>query len=118
MLSDLYNLNLGNISAVGVGASTSICAIMGLYMAKLYIESKKNGAVELAKRQIITMLVYLFIISIMPSVDFFGHFGSLISGGLIGLAVIPRGDAEVKKLSWVGIGGFTVYSLILLTIFA
>lgn len=118
MLSDLYHLNLGNISTIGVGASTSICAIMGLYMAKLYVESKKNGTVELAKRQIITMLVYLLIISIMPAVDFFGHFGSLISGGLLGLAVIPRGDAEVKKLSWIGIGGFAVYTLILFSIFA
>lgn len=93
MLSGLYSYYLGNASNIGVGASTSICAIMGLYIAKLYIESKKNGTVELAKRKIITMLVYLLIISIMPQVDFFGHFGSLISGALLGLAVIPRGDA-------------------------
>lgn len=93
MLSDLYNFYLGNSTTIGVGASTSICAIMGLYIAKLYIESRKNGTVELAKRKIITMLVYLLIISILPQVDFFGHFGSLISGGLLGLAVIPHGDS-------------------------
>jgi rhomboid protease GluP len=118
MLSDLYNLNLGNSVTVGVGASTSICAVMGLYIAKLYIESKKNGRAELAKRQIITMLVYLLVISLLPSVDFFGHFGSLISGALLGLAVVPRGDPEVKNLSWLGIGGLSLYTLILFTIFA
>jgi hypothetical protein len=63
------------------------------------------------------MLVYLFIISILPSVDFFGHFGSLISGGLIGLAIIPRGDPEVKKLSLLGIAGFCIYTVILFAIF-
>jgi membrane associated rhomboid family serine protease len=118
MLSDIYNLHLGNPTGVAIGASTSICAIMGLYIAKIYIESKKNGTVELAKRQIITMLIYLLIISIMPSVDFFGHFGSLISGALIGIAIIPRGDPEVSQLSWLGIAGFTVYSLCLFAMFA
>lgn len=117
MLSDLYNIYLGNSFSVGVGASTSICAVMGLYIVKLYIESKKNGRVELAKRQIITMLVYLLIISLMPSVDFFGHFGSLISGVLLGMIVIARGDAEVKRFSWLGIAGFTLYTLILFTLF-
>jgi hypothetical protein len=45
MLSDLYHLNLGNSITVGVGASTSICAVMGLYMARLYVDSKKSGRV-------------------------------------------------------------------------
>lgn len=45
MLSDLYHINLGNSLTVGVGASTSICAIMGLYIAKLYLNSKITGQV-------------------------------------------------------------------------
>ena len=90
---------------------------MGFYMAKLYVDSKKSGRVELAKRQIVTMLVYLLIISLMPSVDFFGHFGSLISGGLIGLIVLPWGEAEFRGLSWIGIVGLSLYTLILFTIF-
>lgn len=118
MLSDIYNYYLGNIASIGVGASTSICAIMGLYIAKLYIESKKNGTVEMAKRRIITILVYLLIISVLPQVDFFGHFGSLISGALLGLAVIPCGDPEVSSLSWLGIAGFSLYSLLLMAAFA
>lgn len=117
MLSSLYNLHLGNSVTVGVGASTSICAVMGLSFAKLYIDSKKNGRVQLAKRQIIVSLTYLLTISLLPSVDFFGHFGSLISGALLGLIVLPRDDPEVKQLSWLGIAGFSVYTLILFTIF-
>lgn len=93
MLSDLYHFNLGNSLTVGVGASTSICAIMGLYIAKIYLKSKLTGQVEFAKRQIITMLVSLLLISIMPQVDFFGHFGSLISGGLMGAIIFGWEDA-------------------------
>jgi hypothetical protein len=63
------------------------------------------------------MLVYLFIISILPSVGFFGHFGSLISGGLIGLAIIPCGDPEVRMFSLLGIVGFCTYTVILFAIF-
>ena len=37
MLSDFYNLNFGNKHVIAVGASTSICAIMGLYIGNLYI---------------------------------------------------------------------------------
>lgn len=117
MLSDLYNLTLGNSTVVAVGASTSICAVMGLYIAGLYIDSTKNGTVELAKKQIISMLVYLVIISLLPGVDFFGHFGSLISGILLGMAVIAHGDREVRKLQWGGILGFGAYSLVLFAIF-
>jgi|688.fasta_scaffold544127_1 hypothetical protein len=90
---------------------------MGLSFAKLYIDSKKNGRVQLAKRQIIVSLTYLLTISLLPSVDFFGHFGSLISGALLGLIVLPRDDPEVKQLSWLGIASFSVYTLILFTIF-
>lgn len=119
MLSDLYNLHIGTSTTVGVGSSTSICAVMGLFMAKLYIDSKKSGrGVELAKKRIIVMLVYIVIISLLPSVDFFGHIGSLISGGLIGLTVLPCGEAEVKQLSWLGIAGIVIYSLMLFSIFA
>jgi hypothetical protein len=32
------------------------------------------------------MLVTLLIMSLLPGVDMFGHLGSLISGGLMGLA--------------------------------
>ena len=117
MLSDLYRLNLGNATTVGVGASTCVCSVMGLYIAKLYISSKKSGRVGLAKRQIITMLIYLLIISVLPGVDFFGHFGSLFSGVLLGGVMLLWDDIEMKTLKLYAIIGFAVYSLLLLTLF-
>lgn len=38
------------------------------------------------------MLIYLLVISMIPGVDFFGHFGSLFGGLLLGAAVLARGD--------------------------
>ena len=32
------------------------------------------------------MVGYIFILSLLPGVDFYGHFGSLICGALIGLS--------------------------------
>lgn len=73
-------------NTVSVGASTSICAVLGLYLATLYIVSLKQGNVESTKKKILFMIGYLFVISIIPGVDFYGHFGSFISGALIGLS--------------------------------
>jgi len=117
MLTDFYNLHLGKSFMIGIGASTSICAIMGYYMAHLYIESKKTGTVELAKKQIISMLISLVVISILPGIDFFGHFGSLIGGILFGMGVIPGDDKELTKIKWIGRFGFGIYTFILFAIF-
>lgn len=86
MFSSLINLlrNKGNI--IAIGASTSICAIFGLSMATMYIDNLRRGDAENAKKKIGFMLVSLLITSLLPGVDIFGHLGSLISGGLIGLA--------------------------------
>jgi hypothetical protein len=69
------------------------------------------------------MLVTLFIMSILPGVDFFGHFGSLISGGLIGLAInclkiellieIPF----IKKIAVISRIAFLIYTVLLFSIF-
>jgi hypothetical protein len=89
MFSTLYNLKYGNQSIVGIGASTCICAIMGLYIANVICLSKKNQNIEGSKQSVVRMLVSLFILSLIPGVDFFSHFGSLFSGILLGLTLIP-----------------------------
>jgi hypothetical protein len=40
MLSDFYNLRYGNSAVVAIGASTSICAIIGLMLSNLYLKGK------------------------------------------------------------------------------
>jgi membrane associated rhomboid family serine protease len=63
------------------------------------------------------MLIYLFVISLIPGVDFFGHFGSLVGGLLLGSAALARGDPELRKIQWASLGLFVLYTLMLLRIF-
>jgi hypothetical protein len=108
---------------LAVGASTSICSILGLYLATLYIISLKNGTVETAKKKIYFAISYLFLISILPGIDFFGHFGSLITGVLVGLSFtgvkIDYGEdsLNIKKLKIYCLIGYSFYSIALLTFF-
>ena len=113
----------GATNIVAVGASTSICAVLGLYLATLYIVSLKQGNVESTKKKILFMIGYLFVISIIPGVDFYGHFGSFISGALIGLSFsglksdYSEDSLAIKKLKLLALILFANYSLLLLSLF-
>lgn len=63
------------------------------------------------------MLISLLIISLVPGIDFFGHFGSLISGFFLGLSLIPKDDRELRRTKIIGIVLIVAYTLALLTIF-
>lgn len=118
MLFDLYNKHFGNINALAIGASTSVCAVMGLYMATIYLWSKVHGRTEMAIKEIASMLLYVFILSLFPGIDFFGHFGSIISGALIGLSFVEMPErVNIKKLRLFSKIGLGVYTLILFSIF-
>lgn len=99
----------GNLLAVG--SSTSICSVIGFDFA--YRILRVDGQ-PLQTRRLAITLIYLLLISIMPGVDFYGHFGSLIGGFLIGLSVL-KGNEEYwskkknKVLKLGGIIGLSVY---------
>lgn len=46
MLFDFYNLKVRNQASIAIGASTSICAIMGLYIAQVIILYRKKEDVK------------------------------------------------------------------------
>jgi membrane associated rhomboid family serine protease len=117
MLFDLYNLKIRGQASVAIGASTSICAIMGLYIAQVIILYQKKEDIKQAKRSVISMLISLVVISLMPGVDLLGHFGSLFSGLFLGMMLLPGSDVEVSKVKKIGIGSFIGYTMILLTMF-
>ena len=85
--------------------------------------SLKNGTTSAVKKKISFMVAYLFFISVMPGIDFYGHFGSFIAGSLIGLAFsgvkMDYGDDghNVKKLKLVCLIIYASYSILLLSIF-
>ena len=116
MLFDFKNIKFGTPNTIAIGASTSICAIIGLFIANVIALYIKGRDIKDAKRIVCTMLITLLIISMLPGIDFFGHFGSLISGVLLGMMLIPQGDRELNKMKWVGIIGFAIYTLLLLSI--
>jgi hypothetical protein len=84
MLSvDVYNLKKQVLLAVG--ASTAVCSVIGFDFAGRVLQV--DGAPPQTRRLLIS-LAYIFVISIMPGVDFYGHFGSLFGGFFIGLAFL------------------------------
>ena len=123
LLTLFANFMNGNNNIVSVGASTSICAILGLYLSTLYLISLKNGNVQSVKKQISFMVGYLLLISLMPGVDFYGHMGSFIAGGLIGLsfsglkADYGEDSLNIKKLKLFSLIIYANYTIILLSIF-
>lgn len=92
---------------------------MGLYLVHVYIDGRNTGRVSLAKKEIIITLIYLLLISLMPSVDFFGHLGGLISGAMIGTCIIALFETPRVKLHLLGSFGLTLlYSGLLFTFYA
>ena len=69
------------------------------------------------------MLVTLFIMSVLPGVDFFGYAGSLKSGNLIGFTIyclkielaieIPL----IKRIALIARISFPIYTVLLFSIF-
>ena len=123
LLSLFANFMNENDNVVSVGASTSICAILGLYLGSLYLTSLKNGTVESVKKQIGLMTLYLLLVSVMPGVDFYGHLGSFIGGSLIGLSFsglksdYGEDSLGIKKLKIIALIIYANYSIFLLSIF-
>jgi hypothetical protein len=85
MLSGLSKTIRGINNTVAIGASTCICSILGLQLVLMYLSSDTASS-NIIKKKISFILIYLFVISMLPGIDFFGHFGSLISGVLIALS--------------------------------
>lgn len=117
MLPDII-ANMQHRSTSGVGASTSICSVMGFDFAYRILRVNNQ---PLQTRRILISLFYLFLISIMPGVDFYGHFGSLIAGLLIGFALL-RGSYQywegyvgvIRVLGVVGLVGYVVAMIVML----
>lgn len=77
--------NIRNQDLVAVGASSAISSVIGFDI--MYRALRVNSQPMNSRRMLIT-LGYMFIISIMPGVDFYGHFGSLLGGALLGACVL------------------------------
>ena len=96
----IFNFRFGNLLSLNmafyhqkrllaVGASTAICSVIGFDLAYRILRVN-NGRLYL--RRIYITLAYLFFISLMPRVDFWGHFGALFAGFLLGLCFLKPGN--------------------------
>lgn len=77
--------NLRSKQLIAVGASTSICSVIGFDFAYRILRVNNQ---PLQSRRLFITLFYLFLISMIPGVDFYGHFGSLLGGFWIGTAFL------------------------------
>lgn len=117
MLFAFVNLRIHHMATIAIGASTSICAIIGLYVAYVIVLHKKGEDIKQGKRQVLTMLLSLLVISLFPGVDLYGHLGSLLSGLFLGMMLLPASDPEVSIIKKIGIVLFVLYTVMLLTLF-
>ena len=123
LLTSFVNFLNENNFTVSVGASTSICAVLGLYLSTIYIISVKNGNIDQVKKQIYFMVIYLLIVSLMPGVDFYGHLGSFISGSLIGLSFsalkndFSEDNLFIKKIKLIALILYANYTILELSLF-
>ena len=113
MLTTCVAFYIKNTLTLGVGASTTICAVIGTYYAYKILKVDEQ---EPSFKEIICQLVYIFIISMLPRVDFFGHFGSLFGGFFMGLAYFKAGNSfgsaqKAKKVNFFGQIALGVYFL-------
>ena len=115
MFSTFINNKFGNKYITLVGASVSICSIMGLFAIKVYVDAVKNNEkIKYPIKEIIIMSIYLMLVTILPGMDFFGLFGSILSGVLVGMiAFVGYGNQEMRPLFIKGIVGLSIYTIIL-----
>lgn len=110
MLSvDVYNIR--GKALLAVGASTSICSVIGFDFAARILRVKDQ---PLQGRRLLITLGYIFLLSILPGIDFFGHFGSLFGGFLIGASFLKPSERylsekQIKMVKILGIVALTAY---------
>lgn len=104
-----------------VGASTSICAVMGLFIAQVIVLHKMGESAKKGKCIAGVLIVSLTLVSLQPHVSLLAHLGGLLSGLFFGLMVLPGSQQEaldsqqeaVKKLKTMGTMIFIGFSVIL-----
>lgn len=98
---------------LSVGASTSICSVIGFDLTCRVLQ---RSVVPIQMRRIGITLLTILLISLIPGVDFWGHFGSLLAGFLLALAFLDTSQVitnrkKRKWLKWGGLGLLLGYSV-------
>lgn len=112
--SSLLVLANENPYYVTLGASGAIFGLMGAVI--VYLFSSGLYKVPAIRRQIITTLAVNLIISFLPGISMYGHFGGLIGGALAALVVSKANSVKsavipaIISLSFVIVGlfGYTI----------
>ena len=60
MAFDIYHALTKTQNSLAIGASTSLCAVIGLFMSYTYLLSLMNGNTQQAKKKIGFMVLYIF----------------------------------------------------------
>ena len=108
----------GTISA---GASGIIFGVIGAYLCFMTINWQTLAGYGEVRSQLcctIGILVFFSILfSIGEGVDMYGHFGGMIGGYLVGLALLPGIKEKYKKFVTIGGAVFVTYLLVTFLVF-
>lgn len=107
-------------TAVSVGASSALMAMLGAYTADVLLNWSRTP--PMARRaqlaQCIVWIVLVMLISLLPFVDAGAHLGGLVTGFLVGtLLLLPKSPLEPKMRQNVLIGASSTLFVYTLTTF-
>lgn len=91
-MGNLFSMAFNSPNTLSAGASSSILGLFGAFLV-FGFHYKNNPAVQQMTRNFLLFVVMIFVSGLFSSsVDFWGHFGGLIGGGLLGsLLAFPNG---------------------------
>ena len=77
--------------AVCLGASGAICGLIGAEWAELIMNLSLYGQKKCRRfREIFLPTIFLFLLSLLPGVNFFAHFSGMVCGLFLGMSLVIR----------------------------
>jgi len=98
----IFGGNFSNLTIPSVGASGSLFGIIGVLLLDLLQNWKliRSPCMELTK--LLLMIIFTFLLGLLPGIDNFSHIGGFIMGILTGLVLMPTINFSKihKRFNW------------------
>lgn len=108
-------------TTISAGASGIIFGVIGAYLAFMTINWQTLGQYGEMRSQICCTVGFLVFFSILFSlgsdVDMYGHFGGMLGGYLMALALLPGIQQKNPKFYMIGVTIYTAYILVTFLVF-
>ena len=98
-----------------IGGSGALLGLIGVLLAMSM--GRKTAGMQMLRRQLVYLLIYIFVISLLPGVSLLAHLGGFVSGFALGKIIMDRKPATPAERKRASILGWTS-ALIVLASFA